>query len=54
MTKRVVLVYPNIVTGWQSRRSTALPLSLLCLVTSVRIQKLPKKAKAQNALGANM
>jgi anaerobic magnesium-protoporphyrin IX monomethyl ester cyclase len=35
MNKRVVLVYPNIVTGWQARPRTALPLSLLCLATPV-------------------
>jgi radical SAM superfamily enzyme YgiQ (UPF0313 family) len=35
MNKHVVLVYPNIVRGWQARPRTAMPLSLLCLATPV-------------------
>ena len=31
MKKRVILVYPNIVTGWQARPRMAMPMSLLCI-----------------------
>jgi len=31
MNKRVILVYPNILKGWQARPRVAMPLSLLCL-----------------------
>jgi|MudIll2142460700_1097286.scaffolds.fasta_scaffold00156_12 radical SAM superfamily enzyme YgiQ (UPF0313 family) len=35
MNKRVVLVYPNIIAGWQARPRMAMPMSLLCLATPV-------------------
>jgi anaerobic magnesium-protoporphyrin IX monomethyl ester cyclase len=35
MSKRVVLVYPHIVKGWQPWPRVALPLSLLCIATPV-------------------
>jgi anaerobic magnesium-protoporphyrin IX monomethyl ester cyclase len=33
MNKRVILVYPNIIKGWQARPRIAMPMSLLCLAT---------------------
>jgi len=35
MNKRVVLVYPNIIKGWQASPRMAMPLSLLCLANPV-------------------
>lgn len=35
MRRRVVLVYPHIVKGWQARPRMAMPMSLLCLTTPV-------------------
>jgi len=35
MSKRVLLVYPHIVKGWQARPRVALPMSLLCIATPV-------------------
>ena len=35
MKKCVVLVYPNIVKGWQARPRMAMPLSLLCLANPI-------------------
>jgi anaerobic magnesium-protoporphyrin IX monomethyl ester cyclase len=35
MKRRVVLVYPNIIIGWQARPKMAMPLSLLSLATPV-------------------
>jgi len=33
MNKLVILVYPNIIKGWQARPRVAMPMSLLCLAT---------------------
>ena len=35
MNKRVVLVYPHIIEGWQARPRMAMPMSLLCIATPV-------------------
>ena len=35
MSKCVVLVYPNIIKGWQARPRMAMPMSLLCIATPV-------------------
>ncbi len=35
MSKYVVLVYPNIIKGWQARPRMAMPMSLLCIATPV-------------------
>lgn len=37
MSKRVVLVYPRYVTGWQVQTRLAIPLSLLCVGTPVSL-----------------
>lgn len=33
MNKRIVLVYPHIIRGWQARPTVAIPMSLLCIAT---------------------
>jgi len=35
MSKRVVLVYPRIIKGWQAQPRVAIPMSLLCIATPV-------------------
>ena len=35
MKRRAVLVYPNILTGWQARPRHALPMGLLCIAGPV-------------------
>ena len=35
MSKRVVLVYPHVIKGWQARPRVPIPLSLLCMATPV-------------------
>jgi len=35
MNRRIVLVYPQIMKGWQARPTVALPMSLLCIATPV-------------------
>lgn len=35
MSKRVVLVYPQIITGWQAQPRVAIPMSLLCIATPI-------------------
>lgn len=35
MSKRVVLVYPHIIKGWQAHPRVAIPMSLLCIATPV-------------------
>jgi hypothetical protein len=35
MTKRVVLVYPHIIKGWQPWPRVGIPMSLLCIATPV-------------------
>ncbi len=33
MSKRIILVYPKIVTGWEARPRRAIPMSLLCVAS---------------------
>lgn len=35
MSKRVVLVYPHLIKGWQAHPRAAIPMSLLCIATPV-------------------
>jgi len=35
MSRCVILVYPNIIKGWQARPRMAMPMSLLCIATPV-------------------
>jgi radical SAM superfamily enzyme YgiQ (UPF0313 family) len=35
MSKRVLLVYPQIIKGWQAQPRVAIPMSLLCIATAV-------------------
>jgi anaerobic magnesium-protoporphyrin IX monomethyl ester cyclase len=41
VSKRVVLVYPRYVTGWQVQTRLAIPLSLLCVGTPVSLSGYP-------------
>ena len=35
MSKRVILVYPHIIKGWQAQPRVAIPMSLLCIATPI-------------------